>query len=455
MPTPITMPQLGESVTEGVVARWLKAEGDVVERDESLLEIITDKVNAEMPSPVSGTLVKIVAHEGATIPVGGEIALIEARVAAPAAPAGSAGSTGHDDGADVEERKRYSPLVKRLAQEHDIDLAQVGGTGLSGRVSKDDVLAYVASRQNRPAAQAASAPGAATPAPQIPAGEPVLPEMIQESAPIAPAPASTAEPVLPPIGSSPLRGDPGILPAPASAGALPSGTADEEYIPLTPMRKAIAEHMVRSKRTSPHATTAIDVDMTRLVRWREKNKEAVKARHGVDVTFVPLVMQAVVWALKDFPILNSSWDGDRIVVKRRINVGVAVGLEDGLVVPVVHDADEKNIVGLARAVADLALRSRNNRLTPGDVGGGTFTLNNTGAFGATMTTPVINQPQAAILAMNAIVKRPVVIEDDAIAVRSIMTMSLSFDHRVVDGLTAGRFMQRVVHHIERLDPSSL
>jgi len=173
------------------------------------------------------------------------------------------------------------------------------------------------------------------------------------------------------------------------------------------------------------------------------------------VTFVPLVMQAVVWALKDFPILNSSWDGDRIVVKRRINVGVAVGLEDGLVVPVVHDADEKNIVGLARAVADLALRSRNNRLTPGDVGGGTFTLNNTGAFGATMTTPVINQPQAAILAMNAIVKRPVVIEDDAIAVRSIMTMSLSFDHRVVDGLTAGRFMQRVVHHIERLDPSSL
>jgi len=485
------MPQLGESVTEGVVARWLKAEGDYVERDESLLEIITDKVNAEMPSPVSGTLVTIVAPEGATVPIGGEIAQIETRVAvavaAPVSAASAASPAGDtmaadaatlglpargngagagasaETGVESEERKRYSPLVKRLAREHDVDLSELDGSGISGRVTKDDVLSFVASRQNRPgatASQAAHAPAM----PPVPFDEPTLPEFVAASAPLTPAPAATAEPMLPPMGASvvtpPARPTPPSAPvavptpAPASQPRSPSA-ADEEYVPLTPMRKAIAEHMVRSKHTAPHATTTIEVDMTPLVRWREKNKEAVKARHGVDVTYVPLVMQAVVQALRDFPILNSSWGEDRIIVKRRVHLGVAVGLEDGLVVPVVHDADEKNVVGLARAVVDLVARARNNRLTMGDLQGGTFTVNNTGAFGAIMTTPVINQPQAAILAMNAIVKRPVVIEDDAIAVRSIMTMSLSFDHRVVDGLTAGRFMQRVVHHIDRLDLSSV
>ncbi len=525
MPTPITMPQLGESVTEGVVARWLKAEGDHVERDELLLEIITDKVNAEMPSPVAGTLVKIVAPEGATIPVGGEIARIEVEsavgAASPAAPVSipapaasaalveaAAGSNGAapsnaaspssmgeasmgeaDTGEAGEERRRYSPVVKRLAREHDIDLARVGGTGLSGRVTKDDVLGYIAGRQSQPASTAAAestAPAAPALAAESTASS-TVPEMAATSAPLTPAPSTTAEPVTPPLGATlpsrpapPLAGngngagngptrpfdrmealEAGLdvsAPSPApptTTSGTPAASADEEYIPLTPMRKAIAEHMVRSKHTAPHATTTIEVDMTRLVRWRARNKEAVRARHGVDITYVPLMMHAVVDALKAFPILNASWGDDRIILKRRINLGLAVGLDDGLVVPVVRDADEKSVVGLARAVADLSARARANRLTLQDIQGGTFTVNNTGVFGAIVTTPVINQPQAAILAMNAIVKRPVVIEDDAIAVRSIMTLSLSFDHRIVDGLTAGRFMQRVVHNVDRLDPSTL
>jgi pyruvate/2-oxoglutarate dehydrogenase complex dihydrolipoamide acyltransferase (E2) component len=220
------------------------------------------------------------------------------------------------------------------------------------------------------------------------------------------------------------------------------------------MRKAIAEHMVRSKHTSPHATTVVEVDMTHLVRWREANKETVRARHGVDITYVPIVIDAVVDALKAFPIMNSTWGEDKIILKRRINIGIAVGLEDGLVVPVIHDADEKSIVGLARAVSDLAQRARANRLTLQDMQGGTFTVNNVGVFGAVVSTPVINQPQAAILAMNAIVRRPVVV-DDAIAIRSMMNLCMSFDHRIVDGLISGRFMQRVVQNIQAFDPTKL
>ena len=235
---------------------------------------------------------------------------------------------------------------------------------------------------------------------------------------------------------------------------MPGGNADEAYVPLTPMRKAIGEHMVRSKHTSPHATTVVEVDMTHLVRWREANKEAVRARQGVDITYVPIIIQAVVDALKAFPLMNSSWGEDKIILKRRINIGIAVGLEDGLVVPVIHDADEKSIVGLARAVGDLAQRARANRLTLQDMQGGTFTVNNVGVFGAIVSTPVINQPQAAILAMNAIVKRPVVV-DDAIAIRSMMNLCMSFDHRIVDGLISGRFMQRVVQNINAFDPSKL
>jgi len=517
MPTSVTMPQLGESVTEGVIARWLKKEGDLVDRDEPIAEIITDKVNAEMPSPVKGALARIVAEEGATVLVGGEICQIEEFSAIPTMVGASAPSTpgpalsnrehagegaapddtrdgtrtadgAHANGASStgpEERRRYSPVVKRLAQEHDVDLSAVGGTGLSGRVTKDDVLSYMSARQSggspataAPAAALSSAASGAAVVPAMgattaptdaraavhPPAEPTLSPTVSESAP-APDTGGSAPPTLSftpasePSGARtptvPQQGPiPPSVPRPALTVAASAG-ADEEYLPLTPMRKAIAEHMVRSKATAPHATTTIEVDMTRLVRWRERNKDLVKARHGVDVTYLPLVMGAVVAALKDFPILNASWGEDRIILKRRINMGIAVGLDDGLLVPVIHNADERNTVGLARAVADLTARARAGRLTLQDMQGGTFTLNNTGVFGAIVTTPVINQPQAAILAMNAIVKRPVVIEDDAIAVRSIMTLSLSFDHRIVDGLTAGRFNQRVAQYIDRLDLSNI
>lgn len=454
MATPITMPQLGESVTEGVISRWLKAEGDRIERDEPLLEIMTDKVNAEMPSPVAGTLVAIVAEEGATVPVGGEIARIEVAspvaagaAAPPSAPAPeqasasaakqaelAAPSSANGASEDAGERRRYSPVVKRLAQEHHVDLTQITGTGLSGRVTKDDVLSFIAEQQAQPAV--AVAPAAQPPAP-VQAPPPAAPE------PAAPSISTGADAITRP------------QPAPAAMRPQPQAPgADEDYVPLTPMRRAIAEHMVRSKHTSPHATTVVEVDMTHLTRWRAANKEAVRARQGVDVTFVSIVIQAVVDALKAFPMLNSSWGDDRIILKRRINIGVAVGLEDGLVVPVIHDADEKSVVGLARAVTDLAERARANRLTLADMQGGTFTVNNVGVFGAVMSTPVINQPQAAILAMNAIVKRPVVV-DDAIAIRSMMNLCMSFDHRIVDGLTSGRFMQRVVQSIKAFDPSNL
>jgi pyruvate/2-oxoglutarate dehydrogenase complex dihydrolipoamide acyltransferase (E2) component len=447
MATSITMPQLGESVTEGVISRWLKAEGDHVERDESLVEIVTDKVNAEMPSPVAGTLVKIIAPEGTTIPVGGELAEIEVDAAVPAGAAASTGSTGatapaqSDSGAaawvepvavgadaggareETVPQRRYSPVVRRLAQEHHLDLSQISGTGLGGRVTKDDVLQYIAERQAPPAAQAAAVPGA----PGVEQATGDRRQATEEGGPLPPA----------------------VVPAPA-----PAARADEEYLPLTPMRKAIAEHMVRSVQTAPHATAVVEVDMTPLVRWREANREAARARHGVDITYVAFVIQAVAGALKAVPIMNSSWDEDKIILKRRINVGVAVGLEDGIVVPVVHDADERSIVGLARAIDDLVQRARTNRLTLQDMQGGTFTVNNVGVFGVVTSTPVINQPQAAILAMNAIVKRPVVV-DDAIAIRAMMNFCLSFDHRIVDGLTAGRFLERVVQNMRGLDLSNL
>jgi len=514
VPTSVTMPQLGESVTEGVIARWLKKEGDSVDRDEPIAEITTDKVNAEMPSPFRGALARIVAEEGATVPVGGEICQIEEFSAIPAGAGASATSTpgpalsdrehagegaapddtrdgtrttgaahanGANDGPSSEERRRYSPVVKRLAQEHDVDLSAVSGTGLSGRVTKDDVLSYISARQSggatteqSPAAALSPLSSGAPVVPRIgataatadarsavhPPAEPTLSPAVSEPAPTVdggwstpptPSFAPTSEPSGPRRPAMPQQG-PTPQPAPRLAPAVAAAAgADEDYLPLTPMRKAIAEHMVRSKTTAPHATTTIEVDMTRLVRWRERNKDLVKARHGVDVTYLPLVMGAVVAALKDFPILNASWGEDRIILKRRINMGIAVGLDDGLLVPVIHNADERNTVGLARAVADLTARARTGRLTLPDMQGGTFTLNNTGVFGAIVTTPVINQPQAAILAMNAIVKRPVVIEDDAIAVRSIMTLSLSFDHRIVDGLTAGRFNQRVAQYIDRIN----
>jgi 2-oxoisovalerate dehydrogenase E2 component (dihydrolipoyl transacylase) len=444
MPTPILMPQLGESVTEGTVARWLKQEGERVERDEPLLEIATDKVNADMPSPVAGVLVRRSVQEGAVVPIGAELAQIdesgsdqasapkgssvEAQHRPEATPLTAAGSDGASNQSDGE-RRRYSPLVRKLAAEHAVDLTQLKGTGLGGRITKDDVLAFVAQR------------GAASPAPEPDASGRVTRDAVLSY--VAAQKDGLAGRTTPP--SAPEAAQP--PPTPAARVTVTPGP-EEEIVPLTPMRRGIAEHMARSLFTAPQATTVTEVDMTRLVRWRERHKDAFRAREGVEITYVAFLVQAVVAALKAHPYLNASWSDDGIILKKAINIGIAVGMEDGLLVPVIHRADERSLVGIARAVADLAARARSRKLRVDELQGGTFTVNNTGVFGSIVSTPVINQPQAAILSMEAIVKRPVVV-DDAIAIRSMMNICLSFDHRIVDGLMAGRFMQMVRQQLEQ------
>jgi 2-oxoglutarate dehydrogenase dihydrolipoamide succinyltransferase (E2 component) len=425
------MPRLGESVAEGTVGSWLKNEGDWVERDESLAEIITDKINAELPSPVAGRLTKLLVKVDETVPVGADIAIIEenADVSAspPAEPApgpdaapiesperatvaimenrevGDGNGTGETTQAShvgVEDRQRISPLARRLAREHDIDLNAIAGTGVGGRVRKEDILAYVEQREAAPAAAVAQ--------------------------PVAPAPAAQPASIPPPS------------PAPLMIGP------DEELITPSRMRLAIAEHMVRSKRTSPHATTVVEVDMTNIAKWMEKNKEDFKQREGHSISYVPFVMKAVCEGIRKFPLINSSWTEDnKIIVKKRINLGMAVATDVGLVVPTLYDADQYTLAGLARQISAIAQRARANKLTIQDLQGSTFVVNNPGTFGTIISVPIINQPHAAILSMDAVVKRPVVIEDDAIAVRSMMYLCLSFDHRILDGAGAGGFLQAV------------
>lgn len=471
----LTMPQLGESVTEGTIGKWLKQPGDRVEKYEPLVEVVTDKVNAEIPSPVSGTLTKIVAEEGETIPVGALVAELdevgaaapapveasaaaaptaetvsgparasagmppqpaEARPAPPPPPPASAGSPcppsppgrgAGGEGSNGHGLGRLSPVVRMLAAEHNIDLRQIQGTGLGGRITRKDVLAYLDQR------------GVAATAPPLPAPQPMAPPqpaMAPPAPPLAPQPAAVAPTPPPPVAPPP-----------------PSRADDREILPVSPIRKAVADHMVRSEHNAPHAWTMTEVDMTKVVRWRQQVKEAFRAREGVELTYVPIVIQAVVAALKEHPILNSAWTDQGIELRKRINVGLAVGLDDGLIVPVIHDADEKSLLGLARSVADLTSRARAGKLTLADVHGGSFTVNNTGAFGAVLSAPIINQGQAGIVTMEAIVKRPVVLEDDAIAIRSMMNMCLSFDHRQVDGLIAGRFLQSIRRWLENFQPS--
>lgn len=416
MPTPVKMPRLGESVAEGTIGSWLKKEGDWVERDESLAEIITDKINAELPSPVEGRLLKILVQTDETVPVGTDIALIEADASVtanaepepvPATPnTASPYRPGHGNGhvheavpRREEERQRISPLARRLAREHDLDLNTIPGTGTGGRVRKEDILAYLAQRQNVPA----------TPRPPVPT--------------VA------------------------AIPTPEVAPYVPA--EDEEMLTPSRMRLAIAEHMVRSKHTSPHATAIVEVDMTNIAKWLEKHKDEFKQRNGYSLSFVPFVIKAVCEGLRQFPILNSSWTPDnKIVLKRRINMGVAVATEEGLVVPTIYDADQYTLAGLARKLADLAQRARANKLTLQDMQGSTFVVNNTGTFGTILSIPIINQPHAGILSMNAVVKRPMVIEDDAIAVRSMMYLCLSFDHRILDGADSGGFLKAVREKLE-------
>jgi 2-oxoisovalerate dehydrogenase E2 component (dihydrolipoyl transacylase) len=419
----IKMPQLGESVTEGTVDKWLKHEGDFVKRDEPLVEVVTDKVNAEIPSPFEGKLVKITVTEGETVRVGAVLAQIEvaggtpatdatasakeatparAEVAStparpPSAPAAAtparAGAPAAEGGND---HARLSPAVRKLAAEHGIDATALRGSGMGGRVTRDDVLAAAGG------GAAASAPAAA---------------------PTAPRPA-------------------------------PADGAREELVKLSTMRRAIAEHMVRSLATSPHAWTLQEVDVTDLVRYRESEKEGFRARHGVALTYMPFVVQIVCDALRQFPWLNSTWSDDGVILKHYINMGIAVSIPDGLIVPVVKDADQRGFTDLVRTMNDLIERARGKQLKPDDVQGGTFTLNNTGATGSVASQPIINQPQAAILTTESIVKRAVV-AGDGIAIRHMMNMCLSFDHRIIDGMMAGQFLATIKKRLEEWNASSI
>jgi 2-oxoisovalerate dehydrogenase E2 component (dihydrolipoyl transacylase) len=438
------MPQLGESVTEGTVDRWLKKEGDFVKKDEPLVEVVTDKVNAEIPSPFEGKLIKISVAEGTTIAIGTEIAQIEvegagtmetappqatapAAAAAPAAPpaatapAASAPVAAASDGAA---RGRFSPAVRRLAEENGIDPGTVPGSGEGGRVTRDDVLAYVqALKAGRAAPAAALAQAAPTAAPAA------APE-----APPAPAP-----------------------PAPAPVARTPAAAPGdrEELVRINAVRRSIAEHMVRSVQTSPHVWTMVEVDMTGLVRYREAEKEAFLARHGVNLTYLPFVAQVLCDALHEFPFLNSSWTDEGIVLKKYVNLGLAVAVPpDGLIVPVVKDADQVGFTDLVRAIGDLTERARSKHLKPEDVRGGTFTLNNTGATGSIASMPIINQPQAAILTTESIMRRPVVI-GEGMAIRHMMNMCMSFDHRILDGQMAGQFVNRIKRRLEEWTPADI
>jgi len=407
------MPQLGESVTEGTVDKWLKHEGDFVKRDEPIVEVVTDKVNAEIPSPFEGKLVKISVSEGETVRVGSVIAQIEtaagpAAAAAPAketpapevaasrAPAPAAAPPTADAAPDGGEHVRLSPAVRKLAAEHSLDPTSLRGSGLGGRVTRDDVLAAVGQGE---AAAPAKAPVAA--------------------------------------------------PAPSRVDGK-----REELVKLSVMRKSIAEHMVRSLATSPHAWTLQEIDVTSLVRYRDAEKYTFKARHGTALTYLPFVAQIVTEQLKQFPWLNSSWTDEGVVLKHYINLGIAVAIPDGLIVPVVKDADSLGFTDLVRVMNDLVERARNKQLKPDDVAAGTFTLNNTGATGSIASQPIINQPQAAILTTESIVKRAVVI-DDAIAIHHMMNMCLSFDHRIIDGMMAGQFLGAIKKRLEEWTPGSI
>ena len=465
----IELPHVGESVVEGTIGKWLKQPGDRVERYDPLVEVVTDKVTMEVPSPVSGELLRIIAQEGETVPMGAPIAEVDAdgggsfpsespaAVAAPApAPAPVPSATplasptptsylitdarpvGPTGGSAVEAQSqevapptepapaaavaptairavdqaqettverapnRLSPAVRRLAAEHNLDVDRITGTGMGGRVTRNDVLRYL----EQPAATVTAAP---------------------EPPQVVPAPAPTAAPA----------------------------RADEERVPLTPVRRMIADVMVRSVTQIPHAWSMVEVDITDLVGLRNRERDQFRAREGVNLTYLPFALKAVASALKDNPTMNASWGDDCIILKRRINLGIAVAAPTGLVVPVIHDADRLSISGLAHAVAELSERARGGTLRLEDVQGGTFTVNNTGALGSVLGGPIINHPQAGIITTEAVQQRPVVVTNDrgadAIAIRSMMNLCLSFDHRINDGAESGAFMQSVKNRLEAMD----
>jgi pyruvate dehydrogenase E2 component (dihydrolipoamide acetyltransferase) len=525
----VIMPQMGESIAEGTVTKWLKNVGDRIERDEPLFEISTDKVDAEIPSPAAGVLREIRVPPGTTVPVNTVVGLIaeeggvaaaepepargpeaakpaEAAVAPPGVePAGTPATPRPVEApaelppaapapatepaavsppapkptppappsptlAPVPERPprsapvphippvdyrleddspppvphpekpraqmtpeelrqtRSSPVVRKIAAEHGVDIAAVAGTGIGGRVTKQDILAHIG---RRPGATPAPGPGAEAPGP---AARPAPAPSTRAPAPSAPAPAPT--------------------PGPATRAPAPAGGSRVEIVPMSPIRKKTAEHMIVSKRTSAHVSTVFEIDMTRVDQLRRAHRAGWEERSGVRLTFLPFVLKAVVDALKAFPILNARVDGDSIAYHRDINLGVAVALDRGLIVPVIHNADEKNLLGLARAAADLAERARSKKLRVDEVQGGTFTITNPGVFGSLFGTPIISQPQVAILDVGVIEKRPVV-RDDAIAIRTMAYFALTFDHRIVDGADADRFMAHVKTTLQEFDEAAV
>jgi 2-oxoisovalerate dehydrogenase E2 component (dihydrolipoyl transacylase) len=420
----ITMPQLGETVTEGTVAQWLKKVGDHIEKYESFVEVSTDKVNAEVPSPVTGVLTEIIAKEGETVPTGAPIAVIDEAVVAgtapvattPAAPAAARATPSRNGGAinPPEALRGVSPAVRRLAREHHVDLATVHGTGANGRITADDVVA-------------ATTKGAAVASP--PRG--AAPDSEHAAIPTAPAPASQIS-----IGKS------------TYAAPVPGTT-----IPLSQARKIIAQRMVESKHTAPHAWTMVEVDVTNLWKWRAGEKERFQREKGYPLTLLPFFIHAVVDSLKAFPLMNAHFTEQGIAVLKEIHVGLAVALDSNLIVPVIRDSDNLSISGLAIAAGKLIERARAGKLGADDLAGGTFTVNNTGANGSIMSAPILNGGQAGIVTMEAVVKRPVVVDGDAIAIRSMMNVCLSLDHRVVDGAIASAFLVDLKKRLEAMGPA--
>lgn len=433
------LPKMGESVAEATIIKWLKKEGDRIEADEPVLEIATDKVDSEIPAPAAGILVKRLFNEGDVVQVGKAIALIgsgDSKPAAAPAPAAATASAPAQPQKQVatatssapvataelpknsEGGRFYSPLVRNIAKQEGIsatELETIQGTGLQGRVTKNDILSYLPNRGK----QQAAAPS-------------VVAEPQKQQAAAAPAPSSNG------------HAKPSVWVGP-----------DDEIMEMDRMRKLIADHMVNSKHTSPHVTSFVEADVTNLVMWREKIKKNFEKREGEKLTFTPLFIDAVVKAIKDFPMINVSVDGSKLIVRKNINVGMAAALPTGnLIVPVIKNADRMNLLGLTKAVNDLANRARTNKLTPDEIQGGTYTISNVGTFGNVMGTPIINQPQVAILAVGAIRKKPAVIETpfgDTIGIRHMMFLSHSYDHRVVDGALGGSFVRRVADYLENFD----
>ncbi|MZQ84316.1 2-oxo acid dehydrogenase subunit E2 [Paenibacillus sp. 5J-6] len=437
--TEVTVPHLAESLVSATIGKWLKKPGDYIEQYDVLCELFTEKVNTEMPSPIEGRLVKIIVGDGETAAVGEAICLIEESAGdsagSPAAAVEMAGSTGAfvpAEDSDQSMRGRFSPAVHRLAQENNVDLSRVPGTGLGGRITRKDVEQFVAGGGSK------SAPAAAAV------------HTNQQAAPVAsstPAPQNEAQSANLPVRSSGihLSANPQTPLIEAEGHSLDS--RNEHFIDVTPIRNAIATRMRQSVTEIPHAWTMIEVDVTNLVVLRNKVKDEFMRREGINLTYLAFMMKAVVNAIKDYPIINSVWAVDKIIVKRDINISLSVGTEDSVMTPVIKKADQKNIAGLAREIDELTKKTRAGKLSLNDMVGGTFTVNNTGSFGSILSYPIINYPQAAIVTFESIVKKPVVIQD-MIAVRSMVNLCLSLDHRILDGVICGRFLQRVKENLE-------